>query len=319
MLTIVLSILVAVGKGPDAGRPSAVDARYEWRVYATCGEGALLYRAPLYPGRLAIVIDQGCQATHLDMDGRRLPFEPWRESDKSLALFAVPLEWLPGEQWLSVCHNQQCEPAPFDVAVAKYPESVIEVDKKFHKPPKEADDRIEADREKIRLAFASADFDAEEALNPARLSREPLWHKPFIKPCPPDYTSVFGAERVIKEKGNKRAEPKHTRHLGLDFDGKVGDPIIATNDGVIVLADDLYYSGNSVFLSHGHGLFSSYFHMSKLAVRTGQHIKRGDSLGLVGRTGRVTGPHLHFSAKLDGLYFDPVELFDLDLWLGDEH
>ena len=83
-----------------------------------------------------------------------------------------------------------------------------------------------------------------------------------------------------------------------------------------MLAADLYYSGNSVFVSHGHGLFTSYFHMTELQVKTGAYVSKGQQIGTIGRTGRVTGPHLHFSAKLDGLYFDPIELFDLDVWLS---
>lgn len=304
-----------VGKGPDAGRPSAVEARYEWRVLSVCPNGVLKVRAPLYPGRLGIVEDDGCGAEFLDVLGRRIDIESWVDGTRRLALFAIPLEWEPQELWMSVCDANTCEPAAVEVAAATYPESVIEVAKKFHQPPKTEDGRIEADREAIRLAFASAEFDASLPIA-ERLSRESLWRGQFAYPCPPDFTSVFGAARIITEKGAKKSEPKHSRHLGLDFDGKVGDPIKAAHDGVIVLAKDLFYSGNSVFLSHGHGLFTSYFHMTQLGVKTGDHVKRGQQIGTVGRTGRVTGPHLHFSTKLDGLYFDPVEIFDLDLWLG---
>ena len=129
---------------------------------------------------------------------------------------------------------------------------------------------------------------------------------PWALPRPPDYTSVFGANRVLNGKSK-------TRHLGTDFDGKVGEPIVAAQGGVVVLAEDLFFSGNSVFVSHGLGLFTTYFHMTKIEVKAGQHVSAGALLGTIGKTGRVTGPHLHFSTKLWGHYFEPMELFELTL------
>ena len=91
----------------------------------------------------------------------------------------------------------------------------------------------------------------------------------------------------------------------------MGTPLIACNDGVVVLAKDRFYSGGSVIIDHGQGIYSCYYHMSKFGVKKGSEVKRGDILGLSGDTGRVTGPHLHFSFRVGGEQVDPLQFIDL--------
>jgi len=170
-----------------------------------------------------------------------------------------------------------------------YPESKLTVDGKFSREPPP---RAALEQQAISRALASG-------------SRDPLWHDAFLRPVPTPESSPYGVRRMFN--GQVKS-----RHYGLDYEASVGDPILATNDGVVVLAGaDYFMTGNCVFLDHGNGLFTAYFHMSKLGVKTGDRVKRGQLLGLVGATGRVTGPHLHFAVKLLGHYVSPNDLLGL--------
>lgn len=119
-----------------------------------------------------------------------------------------------------------------------------------------------------------------------------------------DVTAPFGDLRMFNGK-------KKSQHFGMDLDGSTGDPIYAANDGEVVMARDCFASGNTVLVHHGGRLFTSYFHLSAFDVKQGDRVKRGQKLGNVGKTGRVTGPHLHFGVKLDGKWVDPASLLRL--------
>ena len=128
--------------------------------------------------------------------------------------------------------------------------------------------------------------------------------KKFIMPLDSKITSVFGNARVYNGTLNGY-------HSGTDFRAKVGTPLTCSNDGVVVLVKDRFYSGGSVIVDHGHGIYMCYYHMSRFDVKVGQRVKRGDTLGLSGVSGRVTGPHLHFSARVGGVQVDPLQLIEL--------
>ena len=95
----------------------------------------------------------------------------------------------------------------------------------------------------------------------------------------------------------------------MDLRGKTGTPIKACADGVIRIASDHFFSGNSIYIDHGQGVVSMYFHLSKMLVRDGESVKKGQVIGHVGATGRVTGPHLHFGLNVSGVAVDPMPLF----------
>jgi murein DD-endopeptidase MepM/ murein hydrolase activator NlpD len=97
-------------------------------------------------------------------------------------------------------------------------------------------------------------------------------------------------------------------HTGADFAAAEGAPVLAIADGTVVLAADHFFSGNSVFVDHGDGLISMYFHLSKIGVKVGQSVKRGEELGRVGATGRASGPHLHLGVRWHGARIDPEQL-----------
>ena len=102
-------------------------------------------------------------------------------------------------------------------------------------------------------------------------------------------------------------------HTGVDVACHEADKVRAPNNGVVVLVENMFFSGNSVFLDHGQGIYTMFFHLSKVLVAPGQQVKKGDVIGLVGSTGRSTGPHLHWGVRIQGARVDPLELIKLNL------
>ena len=128
--------------------------------------------------------------------------------------------------------------------------------------------------------------------------------KPFIQPLQSKITSAFGKARIYN--GSLKGY-----HSGTDFRAPIGTPIIAANDGRIALVKERFYSGGTVLIDHGEGIYTCYFHMSAFDVEEGDIVQRGEILGLSGQSGRVTGPHLHFSARINGIQVDPLQLISL--------
>ena len=133
-----------------------------------------------------------------------------------------------------------------------------------------------------------------------------LWREPFRRPRPGPTEDGFGIRRTFN--GRLRS-----RHLGVDFSGRRGDSVVATNRGVVAYTGDLYFSGTTIFLDHGAGLLTAYLHLSRVLVAPGDTVTAGQVIGLVGASGRVTGPHLHWSASYGGIAVDPLSLLQLDL------
>lgn len=131
-----------------------------------------------------------------------------------------------------------------------------------------------------------------------------LWSLPFLRPRPARVTSRFGSGRVF----NGRVS---SSHLGVDYRGATGDPIYAANRGVVALVDTFFLAGHVVYIDHGNGIVTAYFHMSKPEVAIGDTVARGQEIGLVGATGRVTAAHLHWSARFGALTIDPADLLSL--------
>lgn len=123
----------------------------------------------------------------------------------------------------------------------------------------------------------------------------------FIRPLNSKITSWYGTKRIFNGK-------KKSQHLGTDFRAAVGFPIPVTNKGKVVFSGDLFYTGNTVIVDHGMGIFSVYGHLSKLKVHDGEYIPRSTIIGLAGATGRASGPHLHWGIKIFGQYIDGLEL-----------
>jgi murein DD-endopeptidase MepM/ murein hydrolase activator NlpD len=131
-----------------------------------------------------------------------------------------------------------------------------------------------------------------------------LWQGAFQLPRRSRITSGFGT-------GREYNGTVTSRHLGTDFDGAVGDPIVAANRGRVALVANFYLAGKVLYLDHGEGLISAYFHLSRALVRTGQVVEKGQLIGRVGRSGRVTGPHLHWVMRYGGVTIDPMSVVRL--------
>ncbi|MBN2224628.1 MAG: M23 family metallopeptidase [Deltaproteobacteria bacterium] len=128
-----------------------------------------------------------------------------------------------------------------------------------------------------------------------------LWSEAFMMPLIGGITGAFGLARYIN---GKPSSP----HSGIDIAAVTGTPVVAANDGTVALVMDMYYSGLSLFIDHGQGLYTMYFHLSDVLVTGGESVKRGQAIARVGATGRVTGAHLHFGARLNYNKVNPAEL-----------
>jgi murein DD-endopeptidase MepM/ murein hydrolase activator NlpD len=128
-----------------------------------------------------------------------------------------------------------------------------------------------------------------------------LWTAPFERPVPDEANSAFGSRSIY----NGEARPPHT---GADFLSPMGRPVKSPNAGRIVLAESQYFSGNTVIIDHGLGLFSILAHFSEIDVKVGDTVTAGQIVGKVGATGRVTGPHLHWGVRVNNARVDPLSL-----------
>lgn len=147
---------------------------------------------------------------------------------------------------------------------------------------------------------------AEEYRKAAAVSTQahetaPLWSEPFLLPRESRVTSGFGSGREFNGK-------VQSRHTGLDLAGAVGAPVRAANRGIVRLVGDFYYAGNAVYIDHGGGLVTAYFHLNRASVAEGDTVARGEVIGEVGATGRVTGPHLHWVARYGSISLDPMSV-----------
>lgn len=182
------------------------------------------------------------------------------------------------------------------VAEKSFPEQRLTVEERFVNPPKAALKRIEREKKRLGEIYAR---------------RTPLTppSAPFVKPVAGDPTSEFGTRRFFN--GQPRAP-----HPGLDLHAGTGTTVVAAGGGRVALAADLYYSGGTVIIDHGGGLFTVYAHLSNILAKEGATIDAGATLGLSGATGRVTGPHLHWGARVGEAIFDPRALLDPKLFGG---
>jgi len=139
-----------------------------------------------------------------------------------------------------------------------------------------------------------------------RVGTDRLWQDDFIMPLENDVSTVFGAKRIMNGK-------KISVHRGVDIRGKAGEKVRASNTGRVVLAEDLFFGGNTIILDHGRGIFSVYMHLSSMIAAVGETVLKGDIIGLVGSTGRSSAPHLHFSVKFGERSINPVSLMNLKL------
>jgi murein DD-endopeptidase MepM/ murein hydrolase activator NlpD len=249
------------------------------------------------PGELVVVsirMPAGAPAPSVSAFGRSIPAFPAGPSEWR-ALVGIDLDVAPGAYRLTVKSTPASGARPsttvLRVQPKKFPVRSLEVDAAFVNPPPEVKARIAAEAAELRRLFAKA-------------SAERLWSEGFAAPVAEPPNSRFGSRSIFN------GEPR-SPHSGADFPSPAGAPVHAPNAGRVVLARSLYFSGNTVVLDHGLGLFSLLAHLESMEVREGDPVERGAVIGLVGATGRVTGPHLHWAVRLGEARVDPVSLLAL--------
>lgn len=136
------------------------------------------------------------------------------------------------------------------------------------------------------------------------ITPEIFWNEEFIYPLNSKITSPFGTKRVYN------GELK-SYHGGTDFRAENNTPIIASNSGIVRISKNRFYAGNSIVIDHGHGVYSCYFHLNTMNFKEGDFVKKGEVIGLSGSTGRVTGPHLHFTFRINGIQVNPLQAIEI--------
>jgi murein DD-endopeptidase MepM/ murein hydrolase activator NlpD len=233
-----------------------------------------------------------------DWMGHKLSFRFGQKCSCWYALGGVALSEKPGSYPLHLIGGDTTASRSlvFDrnvvVAAGRYPSTTIKVAPEYVEPPKELTERIQQEEAVKKKAFAES-------------APESLWLGRFAAPTNTEQTGVFGSARLYN--GVKRHQ-----HAGQDFRAAVGTPVHATNAGKVALARGLYFEGNCVMVDHGGGLMTIYMHLSEFHVKEGDVVEKGQLLGLSGGTGRVTGPHLHFAVRWQGIYLDPATLLKLN-------
>lgn len=174
-----------------------------------------------------------------------------------------------------------------------YPSEVLAVLPAFVKPDRVAAARIRAELARSRQVSRESQ------------ERPQLWRGAFRLPRPSRITSPFGTARVYNGE-------LQSRHLGTDFAGAIGAPVQAAGRGVVAMVANFYLAGKAVYVDHGGGVVTAYFHLSRADVSEGDTVVTGQRIGAVGQSGRVTGPHLHWVARYGAISVDPMSLLQLE-------
>lgn len=264
-----------------------------WRV--------ALHARALAPGEPVRVVVTATPEVHdlaLTFLDQAVALEPGQEPGTSRGWAAVPLDAKPGPGVVEVHWTETGTPRKdrrtIPIEARTFPEEHLKVESKFVEPPAEVAKRIEEERARLQALWAGR----KPAAAPLR---------PFVMPVPGKPTGIFGERRFFN--GQPRSP-----HPGLDLKAATGTPVLAAGAGRVALAGDLYWTGGTVVIDHGSGLFTVYGHLSKVEVVEGTVVEAGDRVGLSGATGRVTGPHLHWGAKIGDVPVDPRALRDARLF-----
>ncbi len=238
------------------------------------------------PGGIALVeLPPSTEAPVVTYESRRVTVI--QEGRQWKAVVGIPLATEPSTQTLSVATAQGQRKISFRVNDKHYRTQRITVKDERQVTPN-ADDLARIERERGHI---------EAALNSYSQARSPQFK--FIQPVAGTRQPTFGFRRIFN------GQPRNP-HTGMDIAAARGVPIKAPADGEVVEAGNFFFNGNSVFINHGQGLVTMYCHLDRIDVKSGQQVKAGEVLGLVGSTGRATGPHLHWGVALNRAMVDPA-------------
>jgi hypothetical protein len=226
--------------------------------------------------------------------GKRYPVIEEEEGERGFFLFGVDLDAEAGRYPLTVHFSHpQMESVTVEVEVQErsFPVEELTLPRDMVTPPEDVLERIAWERK------AAAEVYRTSVLKAA-------WSPPFVVPTDGTPSGNFGKRRILN------GQPK-SPHSGVDYKAPRGTEVKAVAKGEVRMAEELYYSGKTILIDHGAGLVSQYFHLDSLQVQKGEMVERGETVGRVGATGRVTGPHLHFGIRLYGMRSDPSLLWGL--------
>jgi len=254
---------------------------------ATAKSSLELPKASLVPGGVFITpLEGGADSPPVvTYEGNRVMV--LRSNDRWIAVAGVPLSTKPGHLSVLVKAADATEVAVgFNVVDKQYPVQSLKVAPGKVDLSPEDQQRSSKESERIRAALATFSSNAPATLR-------------LLQPVPGVRSSSYGSRRIFNN------EPRNP-HTAMDIAAPTGTPIKAAADGRVVETGDFFLPGNTVIVDHGEGLMTMYCHLSKIDVKVGDELKRGDVLGKVGATGRVTGPHLHWAVALNQTFVDPA-------------
>lgn len=260
---------------------------------AAAGENGLPLVAPV-PGGVAVVCVGGGhdRAPRVEFDGRRVMVT--RAGAGWQAVVGLPLALKPGAHRLSVREDRGSpRSVGFSVAGHDYETQRLTIaDRRMVEPGRKDLIRIARERESLNRAFGTWSDSAPESVS-------------FDLPAEGRLSSDFGLRRFFNN------EPRQP-HSGLDIAAPAGTPVTAPAAGTVIETGNFFFNGQTVVLDHGQGLITMYNHLSRIDVSRGARVARGEKIGAVGRTGRVTGPHLHWSVSLNNTRIDPALFLSRD-------
>lgn len=272
-------------------------------VCAKDGFGADVTISRLAVGQVGLLSIDGASDCSVMGAFLNQPLRFYRRGEHLQALLPVDLSCSPGVYFLVLHYERikdrvieereiqlQIYPTEFRVESLNLPSKMVKFSDSIAK-------RIEKEKELVQMAT--------EMQDPER-----LWAGNFIRPLGGEVSGFFGSRRILNGEGR-------SPHLGVDIRAKLGEPVLCSNKGRVVLIGDFYLTGETVLVDHGQGLYTIYCHLSKISVHEGDLLIRGQVLGEAGSTGRSTGPHLHWGIYICGARVDPLSLLQITAALKD--
>ncbi len=247
---------------------------------------SVLPRAEPVPGGVALVALDGHsrKAPRVEYEGRRIMV--LRDRERWVAVVGIGLGAKPGEHHINLLHEGGNSTYPFTVRDKAYETQHITISDKRKVNPNKLDlERIGRERKLIRAALDTWE-------------QTPSVPLPLSLPVDGRLSSPYGLRRFFNEQPRKP-------HSGLDIAAPKGTPVRSAQSGQVVATGDYFFNGKTVFVNHGQGLVTMYCHLDSIAVEPGSRVERGEPIGTVGMTGRVTGPHLHWGVSLNRNMVDP--------------
>ena len=241
--------------------------------------------------QLRVPHQDGIQSVQLQWQNKKVPYI--RVGEEWVAVVGVDLDVKPGKYPTTVEITRAAgvtkDTVDVQVSSVRFPTTQLQVEERFVQlNPRD-------------LARANSEAKEIETIHNT-IGNEILWSEVFRSPVAGVAAgSNFGHRRVFN------GQPRNP-HNGADLRARTGTPILAANRGRVALAKDLFFTGNTVIVDHGLGIYTLYAHLSRIDVKQGSVVDRGQLLGLAGATGRVTGPHLHWGARVQGARVDPFSL-----------